>query len=61
MKEVKHVIEKRGQNSFEFGPAKQRHKIYYETPEELRQKISMIKEVMEQEKEVLSYISGETQ
>jgi hypothetical protein len=58
-KEVKHIIQRIGQNSFEFGPAKKRHKIYYEDVNDLQNKINELKRVIEQEKDALDWLSGE--
>ena len=57
-KEVKHTIVKTNQNSFEFGPAKKRHKIYYQDGSDLQQKIREVRLAVEEEKENIEYLSG---
>ena len=60
-KEVKHVIQKIGQSSFEFGPAKKRHKVYYEDDEDLRKKLQALKGVINAEKETIDWLTGDVE
>lgn len=61
VKEVKHVIQKLGQSSFEFGPAKKRHKVYYEDATDLQNKIRELKLTIEQEKETIDWLTGDAE
>lgn len=61
LKEVRHVIVKVGQSSFEFGPAKKRHKIYYEDGAELQSKLRELALTLETEKETISFLTGESE
>lgn len=46
MNETKTFIQQESQSSYEFGKSTSRHKVYYWTVEELKQKIDGIKDVM---------------
>jgi hypothetical protein len=60
-KEVKHTIIKVGQSSFEFGPAKKRHKIYYEDGADLQSKLRQLVLTLETERETISFLTGENE
>ena len=60
-KEVKHTIVKTNQNSFEFGPAKKRHKVYYEDGADLQSKLKQLKLVLETEKETINFLTGDVE
>lgn len=58
-KEVKHVVVKTSQNSFEFGPAKKRHKVYYEDATDLHKKLGDLKTALEINKDVVNWLTGD--
>lgn len=60
-KEVKHTIVKTNQNSFEFGPAKKRHKVYYEDADDLHTKLKQLESLMKQKADTINFLTGDTE
>jgi len=58
-KEVRHVIVKVNQSSFEFGPAKKRHKVYYEDADDLKNKLEQLKVVLQERRDTIDFLTGD--